>query len=75
MTREEVEALEPPPNTSWVGEWHPSFEWDTTMEDDAEGDPVWIRDYLLHDGHEVCCHHTRMMILDRTVDEGEAPVV
>jgi len=65
LTREEVEALDPPENCSWLGEWEPSFEWNPSMADDAEGDPVWVRDALLHDGHEECCGHTRFVILDR----------
>lgn len=68
MTREEVEAVQPPPNTSWDGEWEATFVWDTSMDEGAEGDPVWWRWYLEHDGHEDCCHHTHMMIFDRTVE-------
>ena len=67
MTREEVEALDPPTDCSWVGEWDATHVWDLSMDDDAEGDPVWLREALVHDGHEECCGHTRYVIHDRTV--------
>lgn len=47
--------------TSWVGEWRLGWRWDTSMPRDAEGDAVWIREYLEHDGHEDCCRHTWQM--------------
>jgi hypothetical protein len=46
--------------TSWVGEWQLGSSWNTSMPRDAEGIAVWIREYLEHDGHEDCCHHTHI---------------
>lgn len=55
--------IEAPRNGTWIGEWERSFLWDTSMDEDAEGDPCWMREYLLHDGHEECCHHTDYAII------------
>jgi hypothetical protein len=64
VTREEVEALDPPEGCSWLGEWGIGSHWDTSMPIGADGIPIWCREALEHDGHEECCGHKRFIALE-----------
>lgn len=52
-------TLDPPEGTTWAGEWQCAIEWHTDLPMDHPGYPIWSREYLVYDGHEECCHHTR----------------